>query len=430
MAQTGDQLNYDLYLQDGFWRLRWHGDDRDANGAGERNQRRPEWIGPATGPERLTRTEAERIVRENLLPRSGPSADAGQAVMTVAEFVETVFVPEHVAVKKLAGRTHYRAILQRVLTPKEVDRAFHVEPGKSTTRLDAFPNWPYLDKVRLCDVQPIDVQRLVAAALARGYSTQTVKHIRNVVRAIFALATKKGSFTGDNPANPVTLPEMTRTEAHALTLAQVKRVLAVMQYPEKEMALLAILTRMNMAEICGLQWKYVNLTETWLGTDGEPIPPKTIAVRRQWYRGELLEPHWKIRNRNLPISDLLFPMLLGLSQRAKYAGPDDFVLVSPAGTPISEHYIAARRLKPIGKALQMPWLSWRVFRRTRASLLNELELQCHELGIRRPEDTLRVKEPVKHPVSGTEERTDSIWTHFRSWASRVVWGPEGTNGWS
>ena len=305
--------------------------------------------------------------------------------MTVAEFVENVFVPEHVAGKKLSGRTHYRAILQHVLTPKEVDCAFHVEAGKSTTRLNAFPNWPYLDKVRLCDVQPIDVQRLVAAASARGYSTQTVKHIRNVVRAIFALATKKGSFTGDNPANPVTLPEMTRTEAHALTLAQVKRVLGVMQYPEKEMALLAILTSMNIAEICGLQWKYVNLTETWFGTDGEPIPPKTIA---------------------------------------------DFVLVSPAGTPVSEHHIAARRLKPIGKALQMPWLSWRVFRRTRASLLNELELQCHELGIRRSEETLRVKEFVKHPVSGPEDRTNSIWAHFRSWASRVVGGPEGTSGWS
>jgi integrase len=233
------------------------------------------------------------------------------------------------------------------------------------------------------------------------------------------LAAKKGWFTGDNPANPVTLPEMTRKEAHALTLAQVKRLLEVMQYPEKEMALLAILTSMNIAEICGLQWKYVNLTETWLSIDGEPIPPKTIAVRRQWYRGELLEPNWRSRNRNLSISDLLFPMLLGLSQRAKYTGPDDFVLASLAGTPINEHYISARRLKPIGKALQMPWLSWRVFRRTRASLLNELERQCHELGVRPPEPTLSVSASVEHPVSGPADRANSIWASFKSWASRV-----------
>jgi integrase len=420
MAQTGDQLNGDLYLQDGFWRLRWHEDDRDANSSGERSWRKPAWIGPATGPERLTRLEAEQIARENLLLRPESNVGAPQAAMTVAEFVESVFVPEHVAAKKLSGRTHYRAMLQHVLTPQGVDRAFHVEAGKSKTRLDAFPNWPYLDKVRLSDVQPVDVQRLVAAAFARGYSTQTVKHMRNVVRAIFALAAKKGWFTGDNPANPVTLPEMTRKEAHALTLAQVKKLLEVMQYPEKEMALLAILTSMNIAEICGLQWKYVNLTETWLSIDGEPIPPKTIAVRRQWYRGELLEPNWKSRNRNLSISDLLFPMLLGLSRRAKYTGPDDFVVASHAGAPINEHYISARRLKPIGKAFEMPWLSWRVFRRTRASLLNELERQCHELGVRPSEPTFSVSPSVEHPVSGPADRANSIWAYFRSWASRVV----------
>src|ERR1700680_2852029 len=44
---------------------------------------------------------------------------------------------------------------------------------------------------------------------------------------------------------------------------------------------------MNVAEICGLQWKRVNLTEAWSNTDGESIPPRTIAVRKQWYRGEL-----------------------------------------------------------------------------------------------------------------------------------------------
>lgn len=154
--------------------------------------------------------------------------------------------------------------------------------------------------------------------------------------------------------------------------------------------------------------------------DGEPIPPKTIAVRKQWYRGELLEPNWKSRNRNLPIPDLLLPTLLGLNRRGKYTGPDDFVLASSAGTPINEHYISARRLRPIGKALEMPWLSRRVFHRTRASLLNELELQCHELGVRPKEPTLSVSAPVMHPVSGPADKTNSIWAQFRSWASRVV----------
>lgn len=32
--------------------------------------------------------------------------------MTVAAFVEKVFVPEHVALKRLSGRTHFRSILK------------------------------------------------------------------------------------------------------------------------------------------------------------------------------------------------------------------------------------------------------------------------------------------------------------------------------
>ena len=345
----------------------------------ERHSRNPVWIGPATGPERLTKKQAERIAWENFLSRLDQNARAPQSVMTIADFVENLFLPEHIAMKKLSGRIHYKAILKHVLTPEEVDRVFQVDAEKSKTKLKAVPNWPYLGNVRLRDARPDDVQRLISAALARGYSTQTVKHIRNVVSAIFAHAKKKQWFTGENPASLVTLPGMTRKEAHWLTVAQTKELLGVMQYPEKEMALIAIRTDMNVAEICGLQWKRVNLTEAWSDTDGEPIPPRTIAVRKQWYRGELGSVNKKSHHRNLPIPEPLLPILLGLSHRAKFTGPDDFVLVSRAGTPIDEHQIAARRLKPIGKDLQMPWLSWHVFYRTHATLAYEFGLRFQDL---------------------------------------------------
>jgi hypothetical protein len=70
----------------------------------------------------------------------------------------------------------------------------------------AVPSWPYLGGVRFRDARPDHVQRLIATALASGYST-TVKHICNVVRAILALATKKRWFIGDNPASAVALPK-------------------------------------------------------------------------------------------------------------------------------------------------------------------------------------------------------------------------------
>jgi len=144
------------------------------------------------------------------------------------------------------------------------------------------------------------------------------------------------------------------------------------------MTLIAILTIMNMAEICGLQWKRVNLTDAWSNTDGEPIPPRTIAVRQQWYGGEFGSVNKKSRNRNLPIPEPLIPVLLGLSQRAKFTGPEDFVLVSQAGAPINEKNIAVCRLKPIGRDLQMPWLSWHVFRRTHTTLVYEFGMRFQD----------------------------------------------------
>ncbi len=54
------------------------------------------------------------------------------------------------------------------------------------------------------------------------------------------------------------------------------------------MTLLAIVTGMNVAEICGLQWKHANLSPHEQGVSGEWIAPRHhIAVRKQWYRGEL-----------------------------------------------------------------------------------------------------------------------------------------------
>jgi integrase len=316
-----------------------------------------------------------RKKQEHNPSQSVQSPADSQSEMTVSGFVATMFVPEHVAAKGLSGQTHYHALLKHVLVPESVDRLFQTDADKAKTKLKALQDWPYMDQLRLCDVRPENVQQLIDAARAAGYSTQTVKHIRNVVSAIFSHATKKRLFTGENPASLVKLPEMTRKEAHTLTLAQAKQVLGVMQYPEREMTLITILTSMNVAEICGLQWKRVNLTDEWVNVEGETLPPRTISVRAQWYRHQLSSVKQKSRRRDLLIPEPLLPILQGLKQREEYTSPDDFVLVSRNGTPLNENNLVARRLKPIGRELEMPWLSWQVLHRTHTALAFELGMQ-------------------------------------------------------
>lgn len=315
--------------------------------------------------------EAKRLVWKSLLGETPQSNVEENSRITIAEFVELKFLPGHVALKRASGRTHYQAILKHVLTPETVERVFRGAKQNPRIKLKALPDWPYLDALRLCDVQPAHVQNLISAAMARGYSSQTVTHIRNVVSSIFSHAKREHFFAGANPASAVKLPRMTRRQAHSLGAEQTAELLRAMKFPEKELSLLALLTGMNVAEICGLKWKHVNLAEEPSRTDEEEIAPHTIAVRTQWHRGELasVKPS---RRRGVAISTPLQSVLADLQQRPKFTGPDDFVLISRVGTPVCQTNIVARRLKPIGRQLEMPWLSWHVLLRAHTSLAAEL----------------------------------------------------------
>ena len=325
---------------------------------------------------------SNEAAKDNSPARLETSNDRETAVpaptMTVAEFVETCFVPEHVKTKELSGRTHYQAILKHVLEPEAVNRIFQTETTHSKGKLTALSDWPYLDEVRLCDCHPDHMQRLITAALDHGYSTQTAKHIRSVLSAIFKHAKAKQLHPGDNPASHVTLPEVTHKQSTALTLAQTTEVLRAMRYPEKEMALMAVLTGMNMSEICGLQWKYVNLTADWLQVEDQHIPAGCIAITKQLTRGRLDSLGKRSRHRLIQMPESLSSVLAVLRRRAKFTGPEDFVLVTRSGRAIQEHAIAVRRLKQIGTAMGIARLSWHALRRTHTALA--YELGTHSLG--------------------------------------------------
>ena len=299
---------------------------------------------------------------------------APDPAITVSEFVETRFVPQHVFSKTTSGRRHYQAILKHILLPAEVDRIFAVTQRRALkAKLIDNPEWPYLGHHPMASVTSDLLQQLISAAEQKGYSAQTVKHIRNVIRAIFSHAIGDGSFVGENPAVSVSIPEMNRREARSLSLAQTSQLLKRMHYPEREIALMAILTNMNIAEICGLQWMYVNLSDHFLTREGVSIPARSIAVRNQWYRGQL-SPVPPARVKDIRMSPLMLKVLLSLSG-TRTGGWHDFVLSTKSGRPINQINLAARRLKRIGTQLDMPWISWQVIRRTRQALADEYEAQ-------------------------------------------------------
>ncbi len=295
---------------------------------------------------------------------------AGDAI-TLAEFVKHKFVPECVVPRRLAGRTHFQFILRHILAPEEVAGAFGVPPPTRDSSLRSVADWPYLGSLPLHHIDRTAIQSLTATALKAGYSTQTAIHIRNVIRSIFIHAIKSKCFAGDNPASRVPFPVVMRKTSRALTVTELRQAMQMMGYPEKPIALLAILTDMNLSEICGLQWRCVNLANHPRQPESELLPPRTIAVRHQSYRGEF-SPVTEGRKRFLPIPNMLFTVLNDLKSRDRFSSLQDFVLASRRGTPVYPENIGTRRLKAVGKTLEIPWLSWSAFHRTRLDLKSRL----------------------------------------------------------
>lgn len=325
----------------------------------------PHWISKA---QRTNDSGAWTIALRHNSSTGNESPGAGTS-MTVVEFVERVFIPEYVLRKRAAGRAHFQAILKHIIRPEIIAHAFR--PGrKPKVRLKTAPGWPYLDTMQLTEVRPENVARLVEASLSRGYSTQTAAHLRNVIRNIFSCATERGYYDGPNPTAALELPFVDHKTTPVLSLCQFKQVIEFMRYPEQYIASFALLTDMNMAEICGLKWKNVNLSNDPWYKSGVRLPPRTIAVKTQSYRGEYREVIGK-RDRVVAINGALYSTLRSLRHRSKFTSDDDFVIASRIGTPVNPDNIAMRRLKRIGKAINMPWLSWKVFHRTRTSLLGQ-----------------------------------------------------------
>ena len=152
---------------------------------------------------------------------------------------------------------------------------------------------------------------------------QTAVHVRNAVSAVFNHAKLKRAFYGDNPACGVRLPEMQRREAHALSFYMGRELLLLLPPVVRTMALLSMTASLNVAELLGLRWKRLNLTDEVMMAGAELLEPYTVAVRENYYRGKFGSVKAKSRNRNLPLGRSTIDALLALRAEAKLTGPDD-----------------------------------------------------------------------------------------------------------
>ena len=118
LARRRLQQKGDLFNQGGMWKLRWHEDKIGPNGELTRGWSRAVHIGPSAGAGKLTEKEARRLGWENFLSKLDAGVCAPHSAITIGSFVEQRFLPDHVALLKRSGRSHYKSMLKHVLLQK------------------------------------------------------------------------------------------------------------------------------------------------------------------------------------------------------------------------------------------------------------------------------------------------------------------------
>jgi|SRR5215469_11667489 len=303
--------------------------------------------------------------------------DPAESFITIAAYVESRFVPDHVMQKTSAGRVHYQAILKHVLSPELVTAIFARYGLESKNKLRAIPGWPYFDHTKLRDISPDQIRSLIECASAQGYSSQTIKHIKNVIGAIISHAQTHEVFTGNNPASKVAVQSPIHRTQRNITFQQAKAIVGLLDSPEREIALLSLTTGMSALEIFKLQWKHINLSDAPIACEGEIIPSRSLLVRRESTSMDLGLPNIP-RTKAVDIPDALFKRLLRTKRVQQHAHPEAFVLGLRGAVPKSEIIASRARLIRVGRELGIPRLSWQVIKRGHHALLAELrdQLSC------------------------------------------------------
>lgn len=206
------------------------------------------WVAALTLPDgrrvsRYAKTEKEaraklaslRRERETLIAAPSPRRRSSAGVPTVAQFVEQWL--ESATLKPTTEWSYRNSLKAHVL--------------------------PVIGKMRLDEVTPMDVARVVSHCLKKGRSQRTAQYAYSVTRRMFQVATD-WELIPTNPAAKVTRPRVEREDRLVWTVGQSQTFINHCAKGEGKwdtLFLLAITTGLRLGELLGLTWDDIDLEQ-------------------------------------------------------------------------------------------------------------------------------------------------------------------------
>jgi integrase len=239
----------------------------------------------------------------------------------------------------------------------------------------------FFGRARLASIEPRDVRAYAAHLGARGLAPSSIRKNIAPLRALFATALEDGAIRS-NPVVGIRIAGATDVadgeRVKALTEDELRRLLEKVADPWRPFFEFLAQTGLRIGEAIELRWGDVD--GSWL------------RVTRRYYRGAAGLPKGRKR-RDVPLSRELAQGLWAL-RKERHAASEDLVFMSARGLRVDPHNLAARVLKPAGRAAGVgDWIGFHTFRHTCATMLfrrgwNAVQVQKF-LGHSDPGFTLR-----------------------------------------
>lgn len=309
------------------WVARWW-EDANNPGNGPTRIRRAQVLGPVS--EIPTRREAQSLL-DQLLRRINLGDSRPLAVCTLRQFIEDRWKPETYPALKFSSRRFYDSMVNTHLNP-----VFGETQLRSITR-DA-------------------VQGFLIGKSRSGLSWRTVKHIRTAFGTILESAVTQELLD----SNPVRRTRMARRgpvkEHPVISPESVQALIGKLAEPSRSIAELLAITGLRIGEMLALRWQDVDLQTGFL------------AVRQTVFEGRFDEPKSKGSRRTVPLGPRGIEIFSALQPNS--GGSAVLVFSTRRGSPLSRRNLLNRQLKPAGKAIGLPDVTWHWLRHANATLLD------------------------------------------------------------
>jgi integrase len=375
MARRRHAQQGQFYEEAGSYYVRyWRDEIRD----GELVRRRArQFLGIAQGKGKITKTEALQKKRDFLAEVDRPNVPP-TAMMTFRDYFFGPYQTHLLATSK----SHQIAV------PCAMEK--HI--------------LPVIGQLQLREIQRTHLQELLNAK-AR-LSPSTIRHLRSYISGVLSHARADKVITGDLPTENLRVPDKRKVNPiPPLTFEQAHFVLSKLPQPYLTMAAISLTSSPNVAELCGIRRKRINLTSQTVLMDAEQLAPaRSIWIAEDWSQGEFRPTKNPHRKRVIPVADAVVPLLEEVMRVADFKAPGDALFSCSTGKPVDDNNANKRIFAPLGQAIGLPF-SWNSFRHTFAS-------RSEDCGIRQFDKKVLMGHSLEADI--TDGYTEQGWQRMQS----------------